>query len=133
MVYILNFKDPASFQIHSSRFEPGTIRLSYQCATMLSCLLNIFWLVGNEFVTKLNRTGPQTSAYPGRDSRWVSYRIYLSQGKAWSWICYWLSYWHILISKGTRGFTSNTLMIRIQYCYQFKYFTVKSSLKITQF
>ena len=28
---------------------------------------------------------------------------------------YWLNYWHILISKGTSGFTSNTLLIRIQY------------------
>ena len=29
---------------------------------------------------------------------------------------YWLNYWHIPISKGTSGFTSNTLLIRIQYC-----------------
>ena len=36
---------------------------------------------------------------------------------------YWLNHWHILLSKGTSGFTSNTLLIRIQYCYQFKYFT----------
>ena len=36
---------------------------------------------------------------------------------------YWLNYWHILISKGASGFTSNTSLIRIQYCYQFKYFT----------
>ena len=40
---------------------------------------------------------------------------------------YWLTYWHILISKGTSGFTSNTLLIRIQYCYQFKYFIVNKS------
>ena len=33
--------------------------------------------------------------------------------------CYWLNYWHILISKGTCGFISNTLLIRIQY---FQYF-----------
>ena len=31
---------------------------------------------------------------------------------------YWLNYWHFLISKGTSGFTSNTLLIRIQYCFQ---------------
>ena len=31
---------------------------------------------------------------------------------------YWLNYWHILISKDTSGFTSNTLLIGIQYCYQ---------------
>ena len=35
---------------------------------------------------------------------------------------YWLNYWHILISKDASGFTSNTLLIRIQYCYQLKYF-----------
>ena len=34
---------------------------------------------------------------------------------------YWLNYWHILISKGTSGFTSNTSLIMIQYFYQFKY------------
>ena len=34
----------------------------------------------------------------------------------------WLNYWHILISKDMSGFTSNTLLIRIQY-HQFKYFT----------
>ena len=28
---------------------------------------------------------------------------------------YWLNYGHILISKGTSSFTSNTLLIRIQY------------------
>ena len=28
---------------------------------------------------------------------------------------YWLNYWHILISKGMSGFTSNTLLIRIHY------------------
>ena len=33
-------------------------------------------------------------------------------------IWYWLNYRHILVSKGTSGFTSNTLLIRIQYCYQ---------------
>ena len=37
-------------------------------------------------------------------------------------IQYWLNYWHILISKDTSSFMSNTLLIRIQYCYQFKYF-----------
>ena len=36
-------------------------------------------------------------------------------------IQYWLNYWHILISKGTSGFSSNTLLIRIEYFYQFKY------------
>ena len=36
---------------------------------------------------------------------------------------YWLNYWHILISKGLSGFTSNTLLIMTQYFYQFKYFT----------
>ena len=36
---------------------------------------------------------------------------------------YWLNFWYILISKGTSGFMSNTLLIRIQYCYPFKYFT----------
>ena len=36
---------------------------------------------------------------------------------------YWLNDWHILISKGMSSFTSNTLLISIQYCYQFKYFT----------
>ena len=28
---------------------------------------------------------------------------------------YWLNYWHILTSKGTSYFTSNTLLIRNQY------------------
>ena len=28
---------------------------------------------------------------------------------------YWLNYWHILISKATRGLTSNTLLMRIHY------------------
>ena len=32
---------------------------------------------------------------------------------------YWLNYWHTLISKDMSGFTSNTLLIRIQYCHQF--------------
>ena len=32
---------------------------------------------------------------------------------------YWLNYWHTLISKGTCNFTSNTLLVRIQYCSQF--------------
>ena len=32
---------------------------------------------------------------------------------------YWLNYWHILISKCTSDFTSNTFLIRIQYCYPF--------------
>ena len=36
---------------------------------------------------------------------------------------YLLNYWHILISKGTCGFIYNTLLVRIQYCYQLKYFT----------
>ena len=36
---------------------------------------------------------------------------------------YWLNYWHVLISKVMSGFTSNTLLVRIQYCYPFKYFT----------
>ena len=41
---------------------------------------------------------------------------------------YLLNYWHILISKGSSGFTSNTLFLRIQYCYQFKYFTDKKRI-----
>ena len=32
---------------------------------------------------------------------------------------YWLNYWHILISNGTSGFTSNTLLIRFQYITDF--------------
>ena len=36
---------------------------------------------------------------------------------------FWLNYWHILISKGMNGFTTNTLMIGIQYSFHFKYFT----------
>ena len=30
---------------------------------------------------------------------------------------YWSNYWHTLISKDTSGFTSNTLLIRIQYLH----------------
>ena len=32
---------------------------------------------------------------------------------------YWLNFWHVLISKGTSCFASHTLLIKIQYCYQF--------------
>ena len=32
---------------------------------------------------------------------------------------YWFNYWHDLINKDMSGFASNTLLIRIQYCYQF--------------
>ena len=42
-------------------------------------------------------------------------------GRPWKYK-YWLNYLHTSSSKGTSGFTSNTLLIKIQYCYQFKYF-----------
>ena len=31
-------------------------------------------------------------------------------------LLHWLNYWHNLITNGTSGFRSNTLLIRIQYC-----------------
>ena len=45
---------------------------------------------------------------------------------------YWLNYWHFLISKGTSGLTSYTLLIRIQYCYQFLINIGMSSASYTQ-
>ena len=30
---------------------------------------------------------------------------------------FWLNYWHTLISKDTSGFTSNSLLIKIQYWF----------------
>ena len=46
---------------------------------------------------------------------------------------YWLNYGHTSSNKGTSGFRSNTLLILIKYCYQFKYFTglIKSPSKHT--
>ena len=38
-------------------------------------------------------------------------------------VYYWLSYWHTLIQKDTSGLTSDTLLIRIQSCYQLIKFT----------
>ena len=36
---------------------------------------------------------------------------------------YWLNYWHTSCNKGASSFTYNTLLIRIQKCYWFKYLT----------
>ena len=41
---------------------------------------------------------------------------------------YWLNYWHILISKGTSGFISNTLLIQL---YDVTSILVNNSIVIT--
>ena len=48
--------------------------------------------------------------------------------KIYSLVNYWLNYWHILISKGTNGFTSNTLYVCMSSVSQ--YFILKETVII---
>ena len=57
---------------------------------------------------------------PGVSQCWELPPCWVAQSRP---CLYWLHDWHILKSNDKSSFTSNTLLIKIQYCYQFKYFT----------